>query len=124
MAKIIDLDILIPSSESIKFTGHKDLQTYEISSFIPSAISFVALDDEISKGTDLDYQNRLVEVFLQHQYKHMSREWIDDNISMPIQTIIATLIIKKIGDGNKALTKVLESGKPKKNPKLKELKSG
>jgi hypothetical protein len=118
MANIIDLDVLLPQSESIKFKGEKDGEGYEVSTFIPSAISFIALDDKIKEGTDLDYQNRILEVFLQNSYPHMDRKWIDDNLSLERQSLIASLIINKIASGNKALLKIMETGMPEKNPKV------
>lgn len=111
MADIVDLDILFPENDIIKFKDRSG-QVYEISLFIPAAVGFTLLDNidmiksifpvpggrpRLSKEA-IEMVLRILADICNEQHPEIDREWIKKNVSLPRQAYIIYKMAKPIYD--------------------------
>ncbi len=103
-----DLDIILKKKNSVFFTGHKDKVRYEIDMFIPAGVSLIVArsrkeDGGVTEEKGLKFQIETLECFLTHQHEHMSKEWIEDNMSLDVQNLLFRSVLQDIQKSNTLL---------------------
>lgn len=129
MGNIVDLDVLVPEDEIVKFKS-KDGREFTVRLFIPAAVGFTIIDNldalqRIFPGgpsarprmtrESIELALRIVADVLHEQHSEIDVEWVKANISLPR---LAVLVFKLslpvyqflIGSG------FLEAAQPVKEP--------
>ena len=98
--EIKDLDIIFPDDTiRLKFSGKKDKKRYEVTGFIPHALSlFMASPQEGFSPSDRNF--KCVAMFLQAQYPDIDVEWVKENLSVQKMNAILGLILGEVGKSN------------------------
>lgn len=97
MANIVDLDILFPENDIIRFKD-KSGKTYEVGVFIPPAVGFTIIDNidliqqafpngvssrpRVSKEL-LNFALLIIADICHEQYPEITEEWLKKNVSFP-----------------------------------------
>jgi hypothetical protein len=114
MAKEIDdLDILFPETAKSKSFTAKDGKKYSVNFFINAETALVEKrEDEPS----IEYQIRLLAVFLGAQHEHMNEEWIRKNLPLQYMNYLFNKILASSMKSNRLLGEDLEAAMPEKKP--------
>jgi hypothetical protein len=131
MGNIVDLDVLVPEDEEVKFKS-KDGREYTVKLFIPAAVGFTIIDNldalqRIFPGggnsrprltkESIDLALRIVADVIGEQYPEVDVDWVRTNISLPR---LAVLVLKLSLPVYQFLTSsgFLEAAQPVKEPEM------